>query len=406
MRISDEAIRQVKAATKVVDVLQDFVKLYKRGVNYVALCPFHDDKNYGNFVVSPNKNIYHCFACGQSGDGITFLMEHEHMSYVDAIKWLANKYYIDVEGDGANTYQPKKSGTVPTATNIPVPELPPIQTADLLTLPMTMVTAREDTSNDILCTWLRGLPWGPMQRESIERVLKAYHVGMSKDGKTIWWQIDYEGRVRTGKLMLYKDDGHRNRDEKNSFDWIHTRLKKVKWYDPEKKVMETCPFGMHLAKAYPKATVNVVESEKTAIIMAIAYGNPNTNIWIALGGKSFLSRSKLQPLIDAKRKILLYPDQDGIKEWREKMKAIGYKNMKLAQSLVIDKNNPKKDCGDYIIERLYEIQAEREKKALGNIPTAEELARYNEEQCKLLDLIAGNPTVDKLIEIFNLELQF
>ena len=170
--------------------------------------------------------------------------------------------------------------------------------------------------------------------------------------------------------------------------------------------METCPFGMHLAKAYPKATVNVVESEKTAIIMAIAYGNPSNNIWIALGGKSFLSRSKLQPLIDAKRKILLYPDQDGIKEWREKMKAIGYKNMKLAQALVIDKNNPKKDCGDFIIERLYEIQAEREKKALGNIPTAEELARYNEEQCKLLDLIAGNPTVDKLIEIFNLELQF
>ena len=245
-----------------------------------------------------------------------------------------------------------------------------------------------------------------MQRESIERVLKAYHVGMSKDGKTIWWQIDYDGRVRTGKLMLYKDDGHRNRDEKNSFDWIHTRLRKVKWYDPEKKVMETCPFGMHLAKAYPKATVNVVESEKTAIIMAIAYGNPNTNIWIALGGKSFLSRSKLQPLIDAKRKILLYPDQDGIKEWREKMKAIGYKNMKLAQSLVIDKNNPKKDCGDFIIERLYEIQAEKEKKALGNMPTAEELARYDEEQCKLLDLIAGNPTVDKLIEIFNLELQF
>ena len=107
---------------------------------------------------------------------------------------------------GDNAYQPKKSGTATTATNIPATELPPIQTADLLTLPMNMVTAREDTSNDILCTWLRGLPWGPMQRESIERVLKAYHVGMSKDGKTIWWQIDYEGRVRTGKLMLYKDD--------------------------------------------------------------------------------------------------------------------------------------------------------------------------------------------------------
>ena len=270
MRISDEAIRQVKAAMKVFDVLSDFVKLYKRGVNYVGLCPFHDDKNYGNFVVSSNKNIYHCFACGASGDGLTFLMKHEHMSFVDAIKWLANKYHIDVEGDGANGYKPKNQGTAPTATSIPTTELPPTQTADLLTLPMTMVQAREDTSNDILCKWLRGLPWGPLQRESIERVLKAYHVGKSKDGKTIWWQIDYDGRVRTGKLMLYKEDGHRNRDEKNSFDWIHTRLKKVKWYDPEKKVMETCPFGMHLAKAYPKATVNVVESEKTAIIMAIA----------------------------------------------------------------------------------------------------------------------------------------
>ena len=152
--------------------------------------------------------------------------------------------------------------------------------------------------------------------------------------------------------------------------------------------METCPFGMHLAKVYPRATVNVVESEKTAIIMAIAYGNPNTNIWIALGGKSFLSRSKLQPLIDAKRKILLYPDQDGIKEWREKMKAIGYKNMKLAQSLVIDKNNPKKDCGDYIIERLYENRQQNVQQTVygfGNINT-DELLSAKHNQCA-----NGNP---------------
>ena len=87
------------------------------------------------------------------------------------------------------------------------------------------------------------------------------------------------------------------------------------------------------------------------------------------------------------------------------MKAIGYNNMKLAQALVIDKNNPKKDCGDYIIERLYEIQAENEKKSLDNMPTAEELARYDEEQCKLLNLIEGNPLVDQLIEKFNLEIQ-
>ncbi len=388
----------MKEATNVVDVLDECdVTLYKRGINYVALCPFHNDRALGNFVVSPTKNIYHCFSCGKTGDGLRYLMEHENMTFVDAIKWLGKKYGIEVEGSDDVKFTPKKI----------VKAVPQIERRlELLTLPMTMVTSKEDTTTDILCQWLRALPWGPMQRDCIERTLKEYHVGHSKDGKTIWWQIDYEGRVRTGKLMLYKEDGHRNRDDKNSFDWIHTRLKKVHYYDPLTKEMETCPFGMHLAKIYPKATVNVVESEKTAVIMAIAYGNTSANIWIALGGKSFLSRSKLLPLIEGKRKILLYPDQDGIKEWREKMKAIGYENMRLAKSLVIDPKNPKKDCGDFIIERLYEIEEQRKKKELSKEPTAEELERYNCEQCKLLDLIAGNPTVDKLIELFNLELQF
>ena len=397
-RISKETIDKVKEATNVVDVLDECdVTLYKRGINYVALCPFHNDRALGNFVVSPTKNIYHCFSCGKTGDGLRYLMEHENMTFVDAIKWLGKKYGIEVEGSDDVKFTPKKI----------VKAVPQIERRlELLTLPMTMVTSKEDTTTDILCQWLRALPWGPMQRDCIERTLKEYHVGHSKDGKTIWWQIDYEGRVRTGKLMLYKEDGHRNRDDKNSFDWIHTRLKKVHYYDPLTKEMETCPFGMHLAKIYPKATVNVVESEKTAVIMAIAYGNTSANIWIALGGKSFLSRSKLLPLIEGKRKILLYPDQDGIKEWREKMKAIGYENMRLAKSLVIDPKNPKKDCGDFIIERLYEIEEQRKKKELSKEPTAEELERYNCEQCKLLDLIAGNPTVDKLIELFNLELQF
>ena len=397
-RISDETIQKVKDATNVVDVLDECdVTLYKRGINYVALCPYHNDRALGNFVVSPTKNIYHCFSCGKTGDGLRYLMEHENMTFVDAIKWLGKKYGIEVEGSDDVKFTPKKI----------VKAVPQIERRlELLTLPMTMVTSKEDTTTDILCQWLRALPWGPMQRDCIERTLKEYHVGHSKDGKTIWWQIDYEGRVRTGKLMLYKEDGHRNRDDKNSFDWIHTRLKKVHYYDPLTKEMETCPFGMHLAKIYPKATVNVVESEKTAVIMAIAYGNTSANIWIALGGKSFLSRSKLLPLIEGKRKILLYPDQDGIKEWREKMKAIGYENMRLAKSLVIDPKNPKKDCGDFIIERLYEIEEQRKKKELSKEPTAEELERYNCEQCKLLDLIQGNRIVDRLIELFELELLY
>ena len=386
---------------KVVDVLNECgVKLVKKGVNYVGLCPFHNDQTVGNFVVSPSKNIYKCFACGETGNGLTYLMKKEKLTYIEAIKWLGELYCIEVGGEPLTK---RPTGKVQAVA--PIEEAP----LKLLTLPIEMVRARENTQNDTLCNWLRGLPWGPLQREAIEQTLRAYHVGASKEGKTIWWQIDVEGRVRTGKLMRYKTDGHRDRTEKNSFDWIHSRLKRAGWWNDKEHEMQTCLFGEHLIRAYPNATVNIVESEKTAVIMAIAYGNPQYNIWLATGGMSMLSRGKLLPLIEAKRKILLYPDQDGIEQWRKKMQDIGYAGMRLAKSLVIDPNSPKKDCGDFIVEKLYEIAEMNARKGMSEReeePTAEELARYDEEQCKLIDIIRESFAVDELIELFDLELTF
>lgn len=386
---------------KVVDVLNECgVKLVKKGVNYVGLCPFHNDQTVGNFVVSPSKNIYKCFACGETGNGLTYLMKKEKLTYIEAIKWLGELYCIEVGGEPLTK---RPTGKVQAVA--PIEEAP----LKLLTLPIEMVRARENTQTDTLCNWLRGLPWGPLQRECIEQTLRAYHVGASKEGKTIWWQIDVEGRVRTGKLMRYKTDGHRDRTEKNSFDWIHSRLKRAGWWNDKEHEMQTCLFGEHLLRAYPNATVNIVESEKTAVIMAIAYGNPQYNIWLATGGMSMLSRGKLLPLIEAKRKILLYPDQDGIEQWRKKMQDIGYAGMRLAKSLVIDPNSPKKDCGDFIVEKLYEIAEMNARKGMSEReeePTLEELARYDEEQCKLIDIIRENFAVDALIELFDLELTF
>lgn len=386
---------------KVVDVLNECgVKLVKKGVNYVGLCPFHNDQTVGNFVVSPSKNIYKCFACGETGNGLTYLMKKEKLTYIEAIKWLGELYCIEVGGEPLTK---RPTGKVQAVA--PIEEAP----LKLLTLPIEMVRARENTHTDTLCNWLRGLPWGPLQREAIEQTLRAYHVGASKEGKTIWWQIDVEGRVRTGKLMRYKADGHRDRTEKNSFDWIHSRLKRAGWWNDKEYEMQTCLFGEHLIRAYPKATVNIVESEKTAVIMAIAYGNPQYNIWLATGGMSMLSRGKLLPLIEAKRKILLYPDQDGIEQWRKKMQDIGYAGMRLAKSLVIDPNSPKKDCGDFIVEKLYEIAEMNARKGMSEReeePTLEELAQYDEEQCKLINIIRENFVVDTLITTFDLELTF
>ncbi len=83
-------------ATNIVDVVSEFVSLRKTGVNYKGLCPFHDDKT-PSFIVSPSKGICHCFACGKGGNAVNFLMEHEQITYPEALRWLANKYHIEIK---------------------------------------------------------------------------------------------------------------------------------------------------------------------------------------------------------------------------------------------------------------------------------------------------------------------
>ena len=94
--ISQQTIQQILSRIDIVEVLGGFVRLKKRGVNYLGQCPFHNEKT-PSFTVSPTKEIYKCFGCGKSGNTISFLMEHEKYSYVEALKWLANKYGVEVE---------------------------------------------------------------------------------------------------------------------------------------------------------------------------------------------------------------------------------------------------------------------------------------------------------------------
>ncbi len=94
--ITKETIAKINDEIDVVDVLSDFITLKKAGTNYKANCPFHNEKS-PSFVVSPAKQIYKCFGCGKAGDGVKFVMEHEHFSYVEALKYLAQKYNIEIE---------------------------------------------------------------------------------------------------------------------------------------------------------------------------------------------------------------------------------------------------------------------------------------------------------------------
>jgi DNA primase len=94
--ISQETIQQIVSRIDIIEIISSFVKLKKRGVNYIGLCPFHNEKS-PSFTVSPSKEIYKCFGCGRSGNTISFLMEHEKYSYVEALKWLAAKYNVAIE---------------------------------------------------------------------------------------------------------------------------------------------------------------------------------------------------------------------------------------------------------------------------------------------------------------------
>ncbi len=94
--ISQATIQQITSRIDIIEIISTFIKLKKRGTNYLGLCPFHNEKT-PSFTVSPSKEIYKCFGCGRSGNTISFLMEHEKYSYVESLKWLAAKYNVDVE---------------------------------------------------------------------------------------------------------------------------------------------------------------------------------------------------------------------------------------------------------------------------------------------------------------------
>ena len=94
--IDQETIQRIMDAARIEEVIGDFVSLKKRGANHIGCCPFHNEKT-PSFYVSPSKGIFKCFGCGKAGDVVKFLMEHEHYTYPEALRWLADKYNIEIQ---------------------------------------------------------------------------------------------------------------------------------------------------------------------------------------------------------------------------------------------------------------------------------------------------------------------
>ena len=94
--IDRDTIDRIYAAADIVEVINDYVTLKKKGVNYQACCPFHNEKT-PSFVVSPSKGLFKCFGCGKGGNAVSFVKEHENVTYPEALKIVAKKYGIEVK---------------------------------------------------------------------------------------------------------------------------------------------------------------------------------------------------------------------------------------------------------------------------------------------------------------------
>lgn len=151
----------------------------------------------------------------------------------------------------------------------------------------------------------------PEDAECVFETVKKYFIGSTREGKTIFWQIDDRGKIRTGKIIAYDPEkGKRRKDI--SPGWVHAETMKRQGKEPGDYNLKQCFFGEHLLSKYPGSPVAIVEAEKTALIASMCFPQ---FVWLAVGGKQNLKAEKLEIFKD--RNIFLYPDADGFDKWRE-----------------------------------------------------------------------------------------
>ncbi len=182
----------------------------------------------------------------------------------------------------------------------------------LCTIPISYVERSVRTDRDShLITFLRTI----LPSSTIEALIEDYRIGVARNGATIFFQLDIEGRCRTGKVMKYDPEtGHRIKDPDtpSRITWVHSLMRQAGQLPASWNLMQ-CLFGEHLLKEHPDKPVAIVESEKTAVICA---GLMPKYVWLATGGKSCVND---RLLVLSGHKVVAFPDVDGYQEWIEKL---------------------------------------------------------------------------------------
>lgn len=201
--------------------------------------------------------------------------------------------------------------------------------------------------------------------EQINKTINKYSLGATKNKEVIFWQIDINGKVRTGKIMQYNPDtGRRVKNRSGAINWVHNKLK---YNDPAYAnfKLSQCYFGEHLLRMYPNKLVAIVEAEKTAVIGSLIFTNYN---WLAAGNLNGLNSDKSKVLED--RYVVLYPDAGCYERWKIKMKQI--RNDINCQILISDlienhatpiQSEAGYDIADYILDQFKKSETVKEEVA-------------------------------------------
>lgn len=274
------------ATDNIVEIIGDFVELKKRGSLYIGLSPFANERT-PSFTIHQAKGIFKDFSSGKGGDVLKFLMLSQEWNFMDAIKYIGKRFGIDIENnDFVFTPKPKS-----IKKEIPTDFIHP---NDLL-----------ETTNNFLSDNLYKFLCLKFDDKSVHKAFEKYYVGTSL-GWTIFWQIDIDTFVRSGKFIKYLDNGHRDKESKAT--WQHSKTKEYKPVYPEFNLQQ-CFFGEHLLTS--KKPVAIVESEKTAIIASLFI---EKYIWLSCGSKNGLNDKKCEVLKN--RSVTLFPDLGCYNEWK------------------------------------------------------------------------------------------
>lgn len=380
------------ADENIVAIISQYLQLQKHGSDWIGLCPFHSDHK-PSLHISESKKVWKCFACGASGDCISFLMKFLNIGYVEALQVVADRYGIDTQN------KPYKATKQPQRVTIPTKENKPTQPQEIGEIPSPFLCKSMKQTGRLFD---RLFPY--IGTADLKEVWDNYCVGATTDGKEVFWCFTADNVIRYCKVLDYGTDGHRRHGNGSCYA-LHPTItaymkKRGLWADNYEPVFKQILYGGHIINDFPDRLVAVVESEKTAVICACLIP---TLTWCAVGGKNNLNAEMLAPCKG--HSVLLFPDMDARQEWSDKAQQLrtqGFDIQVLEWWQGVEDVGDKYDIADVLMRDAQPIDKFTDEQWEAMACMEDEPQQPTDAQAILDEMCKRNPAIALLVEKLDL----